>query len=649
MPMKKIFYLLILFFNTNIYAQIITPGVNANFGVDGDLRANFFNGSVSSTGDDWFNYDNSTTGAQVIDTTGASAMITRYATDVNFRKSSFSTGMSYPPFTVVNNKLLLGAAFIRDYHGTDSTAFSGSKNADSPGNWYSPPSTPVPNKNDILDVMAHMRRDGPGMTDSLWMFAGVSIEGTTGDRYFDFEMYQTDLTYNKTSGTFSGYGPDAGHTTWQFDAAGNITKPGDIIFSADYGNSTLSAIEARIWINKSSMSITPVGFNWSGSFDGASNGAQFGYAGIQPKTSGSFYTGIENNGSAWAGPFSLIRVDNSVVTNYIPSQFMEFSVNLTKLGLDPATMIGKNNCDMPFRRILVKSRSSTSFTSQLKDFVAPVNFFQSLRVKAASDVSLACGLTGSVTLKISNPVSSSVYTWKTSDGHILTNAVNDSVLVDSAGTYIVSQQLQASCPAYSTDTIVVAPLSRTCFILKAAVTNFSASLLNKKAELNWSVTNNNEINYFEIERSSDGLNFSAFQNVISTSSDPLSMDYKVMDDLQQKNAAVVYYRLRMIHMDGNVSYSKIIRLSLMENWRVNVFPNPVVDNLQINVYAPSNENVEVTIYDASGRLMRKRYQNVSKGNSTINLADFQSWPAGIYSVKMLSGQNIFVDKVFITK
>lgn len=646
--MKKLFYIILLFSNSNISGQIITPAVKANFGVDGDLRANFFNSAISSTGDDWFNYDNSTTGAQIIDTTGASAIVARYATDVNFRQTSFSTGMSFPPFTVVNNKLLLGAAFIRDYHGTDSTAFSGSKNGDSPGNWYSPPSTPVPNKNDILDVMAHMRRDGPGMTDSLWMFAGVSIEGTTGDRYFDFEMYQTDLTYNKTSGTFSGYGPDAGHTTWQFDGAGNITKPGDIIFSADYGNSTLSAIEARIWINKSSMSITPAGFSWSGSFDGASNGAQFGYAGIQPKTTGSFYIGIENNSTVWAGPFSLIRVNNSIVTNYIPSQFMEFSVNLTKLGLDPATMIGKNNCDMPFKRILVKSRSSTSFTSQLKDFVAPVNFFQSLRVKAVSDVS-SCGLSGAVTLRVSAPVQNSFYSWQTSNGHILTNPMKDSVLVDSAGTYIVSQRLQASCPAYATDTVVVAPLNRTCFVLDAIIKHFSGTVLNKQAELNWSVTNNNVIDYFEIESSYDGVHFSTFQKISSSSPELSSMSYKFTDDLLQNKSGNVYYRLKIVDNHNKVSFSKTIRLSFNENWKVSIFPNPVIDNMQINVYAPSNENIDVAIYDASGRLIRQLNTNISKGNSKINLYHFESWPTGIYSVKVISGKNIFVDKFVIQK
>ena len=466
--MKKIFYILFLFFNANVYSQIITPAIDANFGVDADLKAN--NWIFSSGDDDWFS-QSALSGIGVIDTTGAAPIVSQYALDANFRKTSFSRGMSVAPFSVVNNKLLLGAAFIRDYHDNDSTSFTGSKNGASPATWSSPPSQPVPNKNDILDVMMHVRRDGPSMTDSLWLFGGVSIYGTTGDRYFDFEMYQTDLSFDKTSGTFSGYGPDAGHTTWKFDASGNVTSPGDIIFSAHYGSSTLSSLEARIWINKASLSINPVAFDWLDptgvtGFDGASNGATYGYAAILPKTAGNFYTGLENSTNTWAGTFSLINGDNTVSTNYTPLQFMEFSVNLSKLGLDPNTMVGKSSCDMPFRSFMVKSRSSTSFTSQLKDFVAPVDFFQSVTGNAKSDASIYCGITGPVNLYVSSAVSSSIYTWTTTDGHIVTDPVSDSITVDSAGTYVVSQQLQSVCPAYATDTVVVPPYDATLLCLE---------------------------------------------------------------------------------------------------------------------------------------------------------------------------------------
>jgi len=650
--MKKIFYILFLFFNANVYSQIITPSIDANFGVDADLKANYYNNFISVDGDDdWF-LNNTLSGIGVIDTTGAAAIVAQYASSTAFRYSSFYRGMSVPPFSTVNNKLLLGAAFIRDYHGTDSTSFSGSKNGASPGAWYSPQTQPVPNKNDILDVMMHVRRDGPSMNDSLWLFGGVSIDGTTGDRYFDFEMYQTDLSFDKTSGTFSGYGPDGGHTTWTFDGSGNVISPGDIIFSADYGSSTLSSLEARIWIDKASMSMTPAGFNWSGTFDGASNGAQYGYAGITPKTAGNFYTGLENSVSTWAGTFSLIVGNNSIQTNYTAGQFMEFSVNLTKLGLDPNTMVGKSSCDMPFRRFMVKSRSSMSFTSQLKDFVAPIDFFQSVSGNAAADASLTCGYTGPVDLFVPNAVPSSVYTWTTTDGSIISNPVNDSITVNSAGTYVVSQQLQSFCPAYASDTVVVNPFDPACSVLKTAVIDFSGWLNgNHQTQLNWSVMNNDEIRFFDIESSLDGINFSVIQNVKAKISYFPDVDYGYVDNNSLVSTGSVFYRLKIINAAGEVSYSKVIRVSGNEKLegRVKIFPNPVRDNVQVSIYSPVKQDIQLAIYDATGRLMRNIHTSVAKGSSKLNVSDFQSWPTGIYSVKVIAGKELFISKMILKK
>jgi hypothetical protein len=50
--------LLLLILLTSIFAngQITTPIVKANFGVDGDLRANYLQGTgVTGSADDWFN------------------------------------------------------------------------------------------------------------------------------------------------------------------------------------------------------------------------------------------------------------------------------------------------------------------------------------------------------------------------------------------------------------------------------------------------------------------------------------------------------------------------------------------------------------------------------------------------------------------
>ena len=64
-------------------AQITTPIIKAAFGVDADLRANYFNGFIQSGNDDWFNNGTAGTGNFILDTTGAAALIAGYLSDVS--------------------------------------------------------------------------------------------------------------------------------------------------------------------------------------------------------------------------------------------------------------------------------------------------------------------------------------------------------------------------------------------------------------------------------------------------------------------------------------------------------------------------------------------------------------------------------------
>ena len=653
--MKKIFYILFLLLNSRVYCQITTPIIEANFGLDGDLQSNFFNNvSTNIGGDDWFNYDASVPGVGVIDTTGAASILARYVIDPAFRQLPFGRSMNVSPGTVVNNKLMIDAVFYRDYHGSDSTMYASgaSKNGMSPADWNCPVAQSVPDKNEILDVMAHMRRDGKTGNDSLWLFGGVSIEQTTGDRYFDFELYQTNMSYNKSTQKFSNYGPDAGHTSWKFSAAGAILQVGDLIFSANYGSSTLSSIEARIWVSRTTWtSIAPATFNWSGSFDGAASGSAYGYAGIVPKSAGTFYTGLESADNSWAGPFSLVRGDNSFVTNYTAGQFMEFAVNFTKLGLEPKTLLSTVGCTTPFKSLFVKSRASTSFTAQLKDFVGPLDLFYDFRARATSDVSPICGILGPTSVKVSNPIPGSIYSWSTPNGHIVGSTTGDSILVDSAGTYIVKQVFTVGCTVFASDTIIVPPFNISCRTLETSIRDFNGTVLNKKIQLNWSVMNNNDINYFEIESSADAVHFSTLGKINSELSDLPTASYEYNDQSQLIKSNAIYYRLKMVNVANKISYSSVIRLSTENNManEVKFFPNPVRDHMQISIYAAADENLQLTIYDAAGRLMRTKKVSVPKGNSILNISDFQSWPDGVYSVKVISGDALFVNKMVLKK
>ncbi len=653
--MKTLLRILILlvFSGTQLQAQITYPIIKANFGVEADLRANFFNGLVQSGNDDWFLLPGTPGPGQfIIDTTGTATLLANYSSNPNSRKLPFFKSMRFPPYTVVNNRLLVDAYFVRDYHGDDSTIFaSGSnKNGMSPADWSCPVSQSIPDKNEILDIMIHVRKAGPNITDSMWLFGGISIENTTGNRYFDFEMYQTDIYYDRATRKFFNYGPHAGHTRWQFDGAGNMLAPGDIILTAEYSSSALTMVEARIWIDRADLLINPVGFNWTGSFDGAAAGSQYGYAGIQPESAGAFYTGLQSSNNTWAGPFSLVLGDNSIQTNYAARQFMEFSVNMTKLGLDNAKIFGGDDCLMPFRRVIVKTRASTSFTAELKDFVAPFDFFIAPAANIETATPMICD-TGSVSnIYVSNPIPTSIYQWTTPNGHILGPTTGPSIFVDTPGVYIVTQYLQLSCGAYATDTITVGRLTD-CNVLANNLYDFKAAIAGQQVSLEWKVLDNGLARAFYIERSTDGTQFTKVGMLSPRPGWEGQATYTATDDLSGLNTPYVYYRIRMVE-SGNVQLlSPVVKFANNRtgNTSIRVMPNPVRDQMQLLVNAVKGGPATLSVFDQSGKRIYNANFSLQKGNNSIVLDCMAGLSDGLYQLVLATENRLITERILHKK
>lgn len=649
--MKKLlsFLLLILFSNASS-AQITTPVIKANFGVDADLRANYFNGAINSAVDDWYNNGTAGSGQYMIDTTGAAAIVAAYTSNPASRMFSFSRLMDPMPYTTVSNRLVLDAVFHRDYHGTDTTVFAAgsNKNGMSPATWTCPVAQNIPDKNDILDVFAHVRRAGPNLSDSLWMFGGISIVNTTGNRYFDFELYQTDIYYDRPTRTFKNYGPDAGHTSWTFDASGNVLTAGDIIFSAEFGGSSITSIQARIWVHQSALAITPVNFNWGGAFDGDGAGAVWGYASILPKTAGAFYSGIQSVNGTWAGPFSLVLQDNSVVTNYVANQFMEISVNLTKLGIDPGTF-SSNPCGTPFRRVLIKTRSSSSFTAELKDFVWPFSMFNYPPVDAYTEFLYFCEVFPPTTIYVQDPNPTSIYTWTTNNGHIVGSNIGASIVVDAPGTYTVTQQLHVQCLAYSYDSVIIL-FDSICQILDIDLLNLSARRLMHDIELRWQASNNEQAASYEIEYSFNNQNFTRLASIPPGKVSGLAT-YTFKYPFQGTSPPIIYYRIKVTAKNGSTKYSDIILLKLTNtsNSDIIIYPNPTYGEIWLSANGTVRETAETGIWDAQGKMIYSSKIEINAGENLIKLTGISGSSPGVYMLKIKMADRIYTRKILKLK
>lgn len=639
---------------SNIRAQITTAQNKANFGVDGEVRASYLGllPQPAATSQDWFANTISGPPRFMIDTTGAFAITNRYVSDLNFRKLPFFRVMRYDPFTVLDGRMLIDAVYIRDYHGSDSTVFATSnKNGDSPADWDGSQAQNVPDKNDLLDMFVHVRRAGslPRLQDSLWFIGGIALDATNGNRYFDFELYQTDIFYNRATLSFSGYGPDAGHTTWQFDpATGVVTKPGDVIFSANFGGSGIDELVARIWVKKTDLLINTPNFDWAGDFDGNGSGATFGYASIKPKISQNFYTGIQNSAVTWSGPFQLIRANNSVQTTFDANQFLEFSVNMGTLGLDPISLLGGDPCGLPFRRILVKSRASSAFTAELKDFVGPFDFFDFKAADAAADFSMICGDNMISTISVTEPLPTSTYSWVTADGHIVGDTFGYQITVDTPGTYIVRQKLLTGCNQFAADTVVIGE-DPACTLLPINRIDLKGAIEGQAAHLDFSVSANENVQVYALERSSDGKLFSQIK-ILNTNNKNGLTSYLTEDNLSLFEGTKVYYRIKITRVDGSIRYSTplLLNIPVAKTNGFTITPNPVTSKMQVIIATEKNQEGVVKIFNALGSLMEMKRVSLGAGNNIIGFVGLEKWSSGIYPVQVVVGEQVFTQKMVLT-
>jgi len=452
-------------------AQLNNGGLYSLFGVDADSRSNYMKyGLVTGavTSDDWF--APSGYGNNVIDTANASTYLSQLQSGTN---TSFSKRMSQLLYAKISGKLWLDAAYGRDFVAAaslkDSTVFmSAAKNGDNPTSWNGGVAS-TPAKNDLVDVYAHMRRDGVSVYDSLWFFTGASTYSTNGNSYYDAELYKNSFLYNSSTGVFSSGGTSNGHTEWLFDASGNLTQTGDLIVAVTSTPGSVPVIDVRIWVSQTTFNtyyggaLSPSRFNFNGSYSSGS-GSTYGYASIVSKTgTTAFGAGISNSSgtvaqdSTYATPWGTIVSGTGWSALYQTQQFTEVGLNLSRIGVDPALYSALNPCQSLFSNIFFKSRSSASFTANLQDFVAPLTFLRSpvMDFSITADTLRCNHPAGTITL--TNNTTAGYYSWKAINGGNIsgTNGDSSSLSVSKAGTYIVSASPAQGCPTALVDTIVI--------------------------------------------------------------------------------------------------------------------------------------------------------------------------------------------------
>ena len=170
-------------------------------------------------------------------------------------------------------------------------------------------------------------------------------------------------------------------------------------------------------------------------------------------------------------------------------------------------------------------------------------------------------------------------------------------------------------------------------VLPVEMTSFTAKAEGTVNRLEWSTASEENNARFDVERSTNGVDFETIGQVEGNGTTVEVSNYNFVDEA---SATVSYYRLRQVDFDGNYEHSNIVVVKREAgNNNVTMFPIPVQDRLTVQYTATANEDMTITVTDATGRIVVSKAVTAIQGENQFNL-NLNELPSGSYFVRLQS-------------
>jgi hypothetical protein len=197
---------------------------------------------------------------------------------------------------------------------------------------------------------------------------------------------------------------------------------------------------------------------------------------------------------------------------------------------------------------------------------------------------------------------------------------------DIAGTYeyFVTQTVDGCESERAKISVVV---NENCAILPVTLIEITAKPEENNVIVFWRTVYELNSDKFEIQRSTDPVKGFDAVGLVTSKNKRDGESYEFKDRLvpSTKN---IYYRLKMVDLDGTYAYSRIVVVNNKDTRNVILFPNPVSDYFQI-VADKKNEVSGVSIKNIEGKLIRH-----FDGNSITTKYDVSKLAEGSYLIEI---------------
>lgn len=192
----------------------------------------------------------------------------------------------------------------------------------------------------------------------------------------------------------------------------------------------------------------------------------------------------------------------------------------------------------------------------------------------------------------------------------------------------------ASCQFTDGSSIITLRVIQCGIILSTQLISFTGQNINNQAFLKWSTATENEALLFDIEKSTNGFDFSVIATV-NSHNDPASGEniYSFTDP--ELLTGKTYYRVKMRNLAGETSYTRTIQLATSSNsfFFISVI-NPFRDILQFDVATDQGGMTHATLIDQSGKIIIKKAFATAPGINRLTLDNTEKLATGMYFLRL---------------
>ena len=184
-------------------------------------------------------------------------------------------------------------------------------------------------------------------------------------------------------------------------------------------------------------------------------------------------------------------------------------------------------------------------------------------------------------------------------------------------------------------------------VLPIQLLNFTATNENNsRVLLSWTTAKEENFSGFDIERSTDGLNWDKIGFVQSKRQDVAQNNYGLYDNNPEIGTS--FYRLKLIGLDGNYKYSGVKQIDLkLNNASIRILPNPIVANAVMELRMEKAETATLHLMDANGKTVMQKPLLLEQGLNRVDIGNWKRLPSGVYMVYVVTPSLSLNSKVVV--